>query len=62
MTEDHKAYAVGEIRNYYGSLKIKREKGVDYWSIEDWDGHRWQAIPDALGDAIRTTFPQGDDR
>ena len=58
MTEDHKAYGVGEIGNYYGRLEIKRENGVDYWAIENWGGYAWEAIPSALADALRAAFPQ----
>lgn len=64
MIEDHEAYDVGAIGNYYGCLELKRENGTDYWTIENWSGRTWQAIPSALADAIRVAFPppQGDDQ
>jgi hypothetical protein len=39
---------IGEIGNYYGGLHVKLEDGKPYWSIEDWDGHHWQDIPQRL--------------
>ena len=50
---DHKEMSVGNVGNYYGGLWIKRDGGVDYWSIEDWDGHRWEEIPTSLADELR---------
>lgn len=39
---------IGEIGNYYGCLEVKEENGKFYWSIENWDGHDWQEIPEHL--------------
>ena len=46
--EDHDARDVGEIGNYYGSLSIRRKDGKPYWSIENYDGHHWEEISEAL--------------
>ena len=36
------------IGNYYGTLHV-RKNGESYeWSIEDWDGHTWEKIPESL--------------
>jgi len=48
MPEHVAEFDVGEIGNYYGSLTIKVESSIPYWSIENWDGHHWQQIPDYL--------------
>jgi hypothetical protein len=43
---------VGLIGNYYGSLNIKDENGVYFWSIENWDGNYWEEIPKSLYNAL----------
>lgn len=43
---------IGKIGNYYGGLRIKREDGRCYWSIENWDGENWYEIPQYLFDAL----------
>jgi hypothetical protein len=53
MTGDHKPRPVPRIGNYYGGLSLKREGAVDYWSIENYAGDNWVAIPTYLGDALR---------
>ena len=40
--------AIGGVCNYYGSLSVAEDNGKFYWSIENWDGHDWEAIPEAL--------------
>lgn len=44
MLKDHDEIEIGKICNYYGSLSVKVENGVPYWSIENWDGHYWEQI------------------
>lgn len=39
---------IGDIGNYYGCLSVMEEGGKFFWSIEDWDGRRWQEIPESL--------------
>ena len=46
--EDHDEIDIKGIGNYYGCLSVKVEGGVPYWSIENWDGHHWDEIPDNL--------------
>ena len=52
MKEDIQIDYIGEISNYYGGLCLKREDGVCYWSIENWDGHLWEKITDELFELI----------
>ena len=40
--------SIGNIGNYYGGLSVKAEEGKHYWSIENYDGHDWQEIPESL--------------
>lgn len=49
--EDEPRY-IGNLGNYYGSLKVITENGKYYWSIEDYDGEHWQEIPKELFDAL----------
>lgn len=51
--EDHEEMRIESIGNYYGGLYLKRENSQDFWSIENWDGHHWERIPDYLGNALR---------
>jgi hypothetical protein len=44
--------SIGDIGNYYGGLFVKQEGDKYYWSIEDWNGHGWQEIPQFLYDAL----------
>lgn len=39
---------IGEIGNYYGMLYVKEDNGRFFWSIENFDGHYWQEIPEDL--------------
>lgn len=39
---------IGGIANYYGYLFVKAEDGKFFWSIEDYDGHWWEEIPESL--------------
>ena len=48
MTEQVVEFDVGRIGNYYGSLTVKVDNGQAYWSIENWDGHNWEQIPEYL--------------
>lgn len=45
--------AIGTIGNYYGELTVgEDDQGSKYWSIENWDGHHWQRIPEDLYEAL----------
>jgi hypothetical protein len=39
---------IGTIGNYYGDLSVKEESGRYFWSIENYDGHHWEEIPEYL--------------
>lgn len=39
---------IGDIGNYYGGLTIKDVDGEYFWSIENWNGHEWERIPESL--------------
>lgn len=40
---------IGTIENFYGHLYVAIDKeGYHYWSIENYDGHRWEIIPKSL--------------
>lgn len=41
-------FDVGDIGNYYGSLTVKVVDSQAYWSVENWDGHSWEKIPEYL--------------
>lgn len=43
---------IGDIGNYYGGLTVRQDGGKCYWSIEDWDGHRWEEIPPYLYESL----------
>lgn len=46
---------IGTIGNYYGYLTASTSpKGVApyFWSIENWDGHHWEEIPEYLYEAL----------
>ena len=45
-------FDVGDIGNAYGGLVVKYENGKRYWSITNYDGDRWQEIPEYLYDAL----------
>lgn len=51
--EDHEPIKVGDIGNYYGSLWLRRVDGKDQWSIENYDGHHWEGISEALASELR---------
>jgi hypothetical protein len=39
---------IGGIENYYGGLWLKKDEDLIYWSIENYDGHGWEEIPESL--------------
>ena len=39
---------IGTIGNYYGELYILKTDGKHYWGIENYDGIRWEKIPEDL--------------
>jgi hypothetical protein len=43
---------IGDIGNYYGCLSVKDEDGKFYWSIENYNGHNWDEIPEQLYDQL----------
>lgn len=43
---------IGTIGNYYGGLSVKEEGGKFWWSIENYDGHGWDEIPEILYRAL----------
>lgn len=43
---------IGRIGNYYGSLSVKQEGSKFFWSIENYDGHVWEEIPQSLYDEL----------
>jgi hypothetical protein len=43
---------IGDIGNYYGSLKVKQEHCKFAWSIENFDGDEWEEIPEYLFAAL----------
>lgn len=57
--EDHEPVGVGKIGNYYGGLSLKREGGVDFWLIENYDGDDWEAIPASLANELRALSASG---
>jgi len=43
---------IGTIGNYYGNLSVRIKNGRPQWSIENYDGHHWEDIPQYLYDAL----------
>lgn len=39
---------IGLISNNYGYLHVKHEGAKYYWSIHNWNGFRWEEIPEIL--------------
>lgn len=50
---DHPAISIGNIGNYYGGLILKREGGIDYWAIENFDGDDWEECDPHVASALR---------
>jgi hypothetical protein len=48
MTDSTSTREIGNICNTYGSLKVKQDGGRFFWAIENWDGCRWEEIPEYL--------------
>lgn len=57
---DHEQVRIGLIGNYYGGLFLMRDDGVDYWSIENYDGHRWEVCPAPVAAALRALTEAGE--
>lgn len=57
VVADHDSVGIGDIWNYYGGLNLKREGGVDYWSIENYNGDHWYVVPEHVAAALRTLIP-----
>jgi hypothetical protein len=49
---DHEPVEIPGVHNYYGGLSVKREGGIAFWSVENYDGHYFEVIPDYLYDAL----------
>lgn len=60
VVADHGAFEIPGPENYYyyGGLHLKREGGVDYWSIENYDGHDWKICDQRIADALRAVFAE----
>lgn len=43
---------IGQIGNFYGNLVVKEKNEKYYWSIKDWNGHKWEEIPKSLYDEL----------
>lgn len=44
---------IGNIGNYYGGLSVKSEAdGTFWWGIENYDGTKWEQIPQSLYDEL----------
>lgn len=43
---------IGGIGNYYGGLWVRTDGVRFWWSIENYDGHEWEEIPEALFRAL----------
>ena len=43
---------IGNIGNYYGSLTVREDQGLFFWSIDDCSGHHWEEIPEYLYNAL----------
>lgn len=52
MNTDLTEHEIGTIGNYYGCLSVKQENGKFFWSIKNWDDHRWSEIPEYLFKAL----------
>jgi hypothetical protein len=52
VSEIIKIKTVGKIGNYYGNLCIAKTGDSYYWSIEDYDGDRWEEISKSLYDEL----------
>ena len=52
MEEQESTRRIGDIRNYYGCLKVKTVGDKFYWGIEGVSGTRWQEIPKSLHDEL----------
>lgn len=52
MTKKVFCYGIGSIGNYYGGLSVKKDGNRMFWSIENYDGDRWEEIPEYLYRAL----------
>lgn len=51
-TEPDNQRDIDGVGNYYGGLSIAEAEGNYWWTIEDWDGQKWEPIPKYLYDAL----------
>lgn len=47
-----KTKSIGTIGNYYGNLEVAQKDGLFYWGIDNWNGTRWEEIPQVLYDQL----------
>lgn len=52
MLEDRGETEIGRICNHYGGLVVKCENGVPMWSISNYDGDHWEAMPISIYKAM----------
>jgi hypothetical protein len=43
---------IGKIVNYYGNLYVVHQDKKYYWSIECYNGHLWEEIPEYLYNSL----------
>ena len=51
-TDIENSKGIGTISNYYGGLNIVEKEGKYYWSLDNYDGNRWEQIPQYLFDSL----------
>ena len=48
-----------QVCNYYGHLWVREHEGGFEWSLENYDGHHWEPIPEYLYEAIAKWSAEG---
>ena len=43
---------IGNVGNCYGGLEVKKEEGLYYWGIDNYDEMRWREIDEKLYDEL----------
>ncbi len=49
---EEKILEIGNIGNYYGSLKATDGDGEQYWGVAEYSGQHWEEIPKYLYDTL----------
>jgi hypothetical protein len=57
---DHAPIKVGGLGNTYGDLELRRAKGQDQWSVEDYTGHDWEPCDPRIAAILRAAFDPAD--